>query len=206
VRRAGGDAVLMRLRRSPRPRPADSGFTLIELVISVAILGLVMSAACGAMLVALRSDQATGQRLGASNDQQYAATWFAEDIASANTVTANTTAVCGAAVTAVLNLTSTDIDTTTSGVPATPPPSPEPTTRSVSYVTVSQNTADGTFSVLERRACGTSGTTKVDRIAKRLSTTVAPVVDTAALPTVSLRLTAGDDGQTFTLYGTRRSS
>lgn len=187
-------------------RGADEGFTLIELVIAVAILGLVMSAMCAAMLVALRTDKETEQRLGKSNDVQYAATWFAEDVASANSVSAGGTAVCGAAVTALLNLTSIDIDTTTAGLPATPPPSPEPTTRSISYVLVSQSTPEGTFRVLERRACGTSGAPRVDRIAKRLSTTVAPVVDTAAAPLVALTLTAGDDGQSFTLYGTRRSS
>jgi prepilin-type N-terminal cleavage/methylation domain-containing protein len=188
-------------------RGADAGFTLIELVIAVAILGLVMSAMCAAMLVALRTDKDTEQRIGKSNDVQYAATWFAEDIASANSVTAGGTAACGAAVTALLNLTSIDIDTTTAGVPPTPPPTPETTTRKISYVLVNQSTPDGTFRVLERRACGTSAVPlTVDRIAKRLSTTVAPVVDTAAAPLVSLTLTAGDDGQPFTLYGTRRSS
>jgi prepilin-type N-terminal cleavage/methylation domain-containing protein len=195
--------MLTRLRRV---RPVDQGFTLIELVIAIAILGLVMSAACAAMLTALRSNRETAQRLGTSNDQQYAATFFAEDIASANTVTSNATAVCGAAVTAVLNITSTDIDTTTSGVPATPPPTPEATTRSISYVMTTQTTNDGTYGVLERRACGTSGTAQVTRVAKRLSTSVAPVVNTAALPTVTMTLTAGADGQTYTLYGTRRSS
>jgi prepilin-type N-terminal cleavage/methylation domain-containing protein len=149
----------------PRPRrQAGEGFTLIELVVAVAILGIVMSAVCAAMLAALRVNKDTSQRLGKSNDLQYAATWFAEDIESANTVSTNTAALCGAAVTALLNLTSIDIDTTTVGVPASPPPTPEATTRSVSYVLVSQNTADGTFRVLERRACGTSGASRVDRI------------------------------------------
>lgn len=191
-----------------RPQRTDEGFTLVELVIAVAILGVVMSAVCAAMLVALKTNKETGQRLGKSNDVQYAATWFAEDIASANSVTANTAAVCGAAAPAVLNLTSTDVDTTTAGVPASPPPSPEPTTRSVSYVLVTQSTGDGIFRVLERRACGASSTTPttVDRIAKRLSTSVAPVVDTTATPTISLELTSGDDGQSFTLYGTQRRS
>ena len=195
-----------RRREVAAQRRSDEGFTLVELVIAVAVLGLVMSAVCGAMLVALKTNKEASQRVGKSNDLQYAATWFAEDIASANTVTTNATAVCGAAVTALLNLTSSDIDTTTSGIPATPPPTSDPPTRSISYVLVTQNTADGTFRVVERRACGTSGSPKVDRIAKRVSTSVAPVVDTAALPTVSLTLTSGDDGQSFTLYGSRRSS
>jgi prepilin-type N-terminal cleavage/methylation domain-containing protein len=194
-------------RKSPRaPWKAAEGFTLIELVVAVSILGIVMAAACAAMLAAVKTNEEAGQRLDASNDLQYAATWFAEDIASANTVTPHAAAVCGAATTALLNLTSIDVDTTTAGVPATPPPSPEPTTRAISYVLVDQSTPDGMRRVLERRACGTSGTPKVDRIAKRLSTAVAPVVDVAGAPRYSLTLTSGDDGSSFTLYGIRRSS
>lgn len=196
----------MRATNLRRPPTRDGGFTLVELVIAVAILGVVMSAVCAAMLVALKTNKETSQRLGKSNDVQYAATWFAEDIASANSVTANATAVCGAPVTALLNLTSTDLDTTTATIP-TAPPSPEPTTRSISYVLTTQSTGDGTFRVLERRACGTSSApTTVERIAKRLSTSVAPVVVTTASPTISLELTSGDDGQSFTLYGTQRRS
>lgn len=192
------------LRR--RRRADDEGFTLVELVIAVAILGIVMSAVCAAMLVALKTNKETSQRLGKSNDLQYAATWFAEDIASANAVTANATALCGVAVPAVLNLTSTDLDTTTATIP-TAPPSPEPTTRSISYVLVTQSTDDGIFRVLERRACGSSTTpTRVDRIANRLSASVDPVVVTTAEPTISLELTSGDDGGSFTLYGTQRRS
>ena len=193
------------LRRPRRRPPRDEGFTLVELVIAIAILGVVMSAVCAAMLVALKTNKETSQRLGKSNDLQYAATWFAEDIASANSVTANATAVCGAAVTALLNLTSTDLDPTTTAIP-TAPPSPEPITRSISYVLVTQSTADGVFGVLERRACGASGAPVVDRIAKRLSTALTPVVVTTAAPTFSLELTSGDDGQSFTLYGTQRRS
>jgi prepilin-type N-terminal cleavage/methylation domain-containing protein len=189
-----------------RVRASDAGFTLVELVIAVAILGLVMSAAVAAMLTALKSNKETSQRLGRATDLQYAATWFAEDVASANTVTTNATAVCGTSATALLNLTSIDIDTTISGVPASPPPTPEAITRSISYVLTTETTTDGTFAVLERRACGTSGAPKVDRIAKRLSTSVPPVVDTSAAPKVTLTLTSGDDGQSFTLYGTRRSA
>lgn len=196
----------MRRKRPRAPWKAAEGFTLIELVVAVSILGIVMAAACAAMLAAVKTNEEAGQRLDASNDLQYAATWFAEDIASANTVTPHAAAVCGAAAAALLNLTSTDVDTTTAGVPATPPPSPEPTTRTVSYVLVTQSTSDGPRQVLERRACGTSGTPKVDRIAKRLSTTVAPVIDVAAAPRYSLTLTSGDDGSSFTLYGIRRSS
>jgi prepilin-type N-terminal cleavage/methylation domain-containing protein len=202
--------VLTRLRNTVRrgPARADAGFTLIELVVAVAILGVVMSAICAAMVAALRTNTETKARLEQSGDVQFSSTWLAEDIAGANTVTTGGTAVCGSSATALMNLTSIDIDTVTAPIPATPPPTP-PTTRSVSYVLVTVTDGDGTSRQLERRACAGSGPAVVERIARRLSTTVAPTVtrspDTSAPATVTLSLTA-DDGSTFTLTGNRRSS
>lgn len=203
--------MLSRLRDAEhaRARRAGEGFTLIELVIAVAILGIVMSAICAAMVTALRANQETKARLAKSGDVQFSSTWFADDIAGANTVSAGGAALCGTAATALLNITSIDIDTTIVGVPATPPPTPEATQRTVSYVLLTATDGDGTFRQLERRACVGSGTPAVNRIARRLSTTVAPTLtrspDTQTPATATLTLTA-DDGSTFTLTGNRRSS
>jgi prepilin-type N-terminal cleavage/methylation domain-containing protein len=203
--------VLSRLRNSDPARPAraDGGFTLIELVIAIAILGVVMSAVCAAMVTALRANQETKTRLAKSGDVQFSSTWFADDIAGANKVTTGGTASCGTSATALVDITSTDIDTTVAGVPATPPPTPEATTRSVSYVLATVSDGDGTFRQLERRACVGPGAAEVNRVARRLSTTATPTVtrtpDTATPATVTLTLTA-DDGTTFTLTGNRRSS
>jgi len=203
--------VLSRARRSMAARlcGADRGFTLIELVIAVAILGIVMSAICAAMVTALRANQETKVRLAQSGDVQFSSTWFADDVAGANAVTTGGSAICGSTVTALLNITSIDIDTVVAGVPATPPPTPEAPRRSVSYVLVTSNNGDGTFGQLERRSCVGTATPVVDRIARRLSSTVTPTVtripDTSSPATVTLTLTA-DDGSTFTLTGSRRSS
>lgn len=65
--------------RSPR---SDDGFTLIELVISVAILGIIVAALCGVMLQYLKTTTDTSARLNESTDEQFISTYWQNDVSS----------------------------------------------------------------------------------------------------------------------------
>jgi prepilin-type N-terminal cleavage/methylation domain-containing protein len=66
-----------------RARPSnDEGFTLIELVITVAILGIVAAALCGVMLQYLKTTTDTSARLNESTDEQFISTYWQNDVSS----------------------------------------------------------------------------------------------------------------------------
>jgi prepilin-type N-terminal cleavage/methylation domain-containing protein len=69
-------------RRVRDLRRSDDGFTLIELVLSVAILGVVASALCGIMLQYLKTTSDTSARLTESTDQQFISTYWQNDVSS----------------------------------------------------------------------------------------------------------------------------
>lgn len=68
-------------RHSPGAR-GDDGFTLIEMVISVAILGIVSVALCGVMLQYVKSTTDTSARLNESTDEQFISTYWQNDVSS----------------------------------------------------------------------------------------------------------------------------
>ena len=70
----------MRGRR--RRARADDGFTLIELTLSVAILGIVSAALSGVVLQYLQTTRDTSARLNESTDQQFIATYWQNDVSS----------------------------------------------------------------------------------------------------------------------------
>ncbi|QWZ08454.1 prepilin-type N-terminal cleavage/methylation domain-containing protein [Nocardioides panacis] len=69
------------LRRACRER-GDDGFTLIELVISVALLGIVSAALFGIVLQYAKTTRDTGARLTESTDQQFISTYWQDDVSS----------------------------------------------------------------------------------------------------------------------------
>lgn len=70
--------IRQRLRRAR----SDEGFTLIEMVITVAILGIVAVAMFGIVLQYLKVSGATQTRLSESTDQQFVSTYWQNDVSS----------------------------------------------------------------------------------------------------------------------------
>ena len=70
--------IRQRLRRAR----SDEGFTLIEMVITVAILGIVAVAMFGIILQYLKVTGATQTRMSESTDQQFISTYWQNDVSS----------------------------------------------------------------------------------------------------------------------------
>lgn len=68
-------------RRKHRP-PVDAGFTLIELVVAVAIVGIMMVSLTGVVIEYLKTNVATETRFTESHDVQFASAYWQRDVAS----------------------------------------------------------------------------------------------------------------------------
>lgn len=67
---------------APRLRPAaDDGFTLIELVVTVAIVGIIVVSLTGVVTSYLKTTVSTAARLTESHDVQFAAAYWQHDVA-----------------------------------------------------------------------------------------------------------------------------
>jgi prepilin-type N-terminal cleavage/methylation domain-containing protein len=75
VRRAIVRHRAARLRR-------DEGFTLVELVVTVAILGIIVAVLCGVVLQYLKTSGTTNARLTESTDQQFVSAYWQADVSS----------------------------------------------------------------------------------------------------------------------------
>jgi prepilin-type N-terminal cleavage/methylation domain-containing protein len=74
--RAGIDVLRARALRSSD----DAGFTLVELLMSIVILGVIMAPLTGVVLTYFRNADATSARLNESHDAQITAAWFSQDV------------------------------------------------------------------------------------------------------------------------------
>jgi hypothetical protein len=76
-----------------RRLPPDTGFTTIELIISLLVLGLIVGPLTASFVLGIRTAQSVGGSETDSSDAQIAASYFEDDADSADTV--STAASCG---------------------------------------------------------------------------------------------------------------
>jgi len=69
----------MQLRRRPRD---ERGFTLVELLVTVAILGVITVPLSDVVISGLRNTGTTSDRMDVSHDAQISSSYFARDVAS----------------------------------------------------------------------------------------------------------------------------
>ena len=74
--------ILQRLRRLRDRQGRDAGFTLPEMVITVAILGIISAVLCGVVIQYLKVSGTTQARLAESTDQQFVSTYWQADVSS----------------------------------------------------------------------------------------------------------------------------
>ena len=70
-------------RRRRACRRSGHGFTLVELVVSVAVMGIVITSLASGVLVVLRTMDTTTRRLDETKDEQNLVTWLPVDVAAA---------------------------------------------------------------------------------------------------------------------------
>src|SRR4051812_12796110 len=70
----------------PWPSRREAGFTLVELLIGIAIAGMLITVIGSAMVVGLKTTDATTQRLSESHDAQITSAYLANDVQSATSV------------------------------------------------------------------------------------------------------------------------
>ena len=202
------------LTRTARPEPGDAGFTLVELLISIVLLGIVMAAVTAAMFGAIGATKSTDVRLGESQDLRLATTYFATDAAGAQSFVTSGTARCGTDP-VLVELRGEGFGTDLA-----------PQVVVQTYV-LRTETVDGAASrVLHRLTCSSSATppaypltpTADTTVARRLSTTVTPTVAckdsggatvdcaTATAVTVVVGVTSRSGALTASLTGHRRTT
>lgn len=194
-------------------RTGDDGFTLVELLISVAILGMVLAAISGVTFVAVGTAADADTRLSESNDLLLATTYFGDDVQGAQSVAVGTTPRCGTDRTAVVEFVGQDFTDDSTFATAT---------TVVTYVvrtgTDPQGTGQrGTGPRLRRLACAVATATPAYPltpvtdvpVVRRLSTT-GPTVACDPSPCgtsaqVSLTVLEESGGLAYTLTGRRRT-
>lgn len=189
-------------------RPRDAGFTLVELLVAVTLLGLVLPAVAGVLFVAIRTAAASKVRLDESGDLVRAATYFGDDVQGAQGVTTGGTPRCGTDGAAVVEFAGQDFtDDSTLTV----------TTTVVTYAVRTVTDQAGTRRELHRLSCTAPTATPAyplipagDVTVVRTLSAAAPAVscvDTgcAAFGRVDLAV-AEAGGLTYTLTGRRRTT
>jgi prepilin-type N-terminal cleavage/methylation domain-containing protein len=192
---------------------ADGGFTLVELVVSIALLGVVMVGLTAVMLTALVADRETTTRLDENRDVQFVTAFLADDVQGATSVLTGGTAGCGSG-TAALELRGRSFDPASLAAQVTV----------VSYV-LTTATVDGVATgVLHRYACAADDvpslayplTPASDVVVARSLAVTPPAVTCssaaaigpcgATTTTVSVALVPVGGGTAVTVGGTRRTT
>lgn len=187
-----------------RPRPADDGFTLVELIIAIGIMGLLVSTLVGVLFASVRANSETRERLDGTRDEQISSVWFAPDVQGATSVTTGGAATCGSG-TALLDLRGSSYD----------PVSLTTTQTAVSYVYDTVTSGGATVGRLERRTCeaaslGAGSAPLARNVVARTLATTAPTVSCSPSPcgastrSVTVTLTRPAPEVAFTLTASRR--
>jgi len=182
-------------------RGTDDGVTLVELLVSVAILGLVTPVLMGSVVLGYRTTDATVDRLSDSRNRAIVPSLFVRDVQSATTVATASGACEQAGDTLVVRLRWTTTPATGSAV-----------TRVAAWVT----TTSGGVTRLERRACDDSSgsMTAVSSVTAAHGVIGAPSVAcraaggaaTACSSAVRVELSITDSSGAFTTAGRRRAA
>jgi prepilin-type N-terminal cleavage/methylation domain-containing protein len=96
------------MRWPARFRADEGGFTLVELIIGVAIVGLLTTAIASALIVTLRTTGVTNKRMSESHDVQITSAYLANDVQSAKAVEANPASGCSGALSPLVTFTYSD--------------------------------------------------------------------------------------------------
>jgi prepilin-type N-terminal cleavage/methylation domain-containing protein len=89
----------------------EGGFSLPELLVTITILGIVMTAVVSGFAMAVHVTDGADRRIASSADGQLLATWFTGDAQSAATTSTTTSACVAPGDTLVLGLQWTDVAT-----------------------------------------------------------------------------------------------
>jgi prepilin-type N-terminal cleavage/methylation domain-containing protein len=180
------------------PSRRDDGFTLVELLVAVAITAMIIPVLTGALVVGWRTTDATIARIADTRDRQLVPSLFTRDVMSSQTFATTGTACTQAGDTLIVRLTMAQpADATT-----------PPVARTVAWVLTSGLT-------LDRRWCPT-GTSVVSSVSAAHGIVGTPTAtcrvvaggtsqacSTASTDVVDLSVV--DAGGTFTATGQRRS-
>ena len=200
---------------APAPAPAgsrrDEGFSLIELIIAIGLLGVVFSVLALVMVTAMATNRDTRDRLDETRDEQFVAAYFASDVAGATVVAAGGASECGGG--------SALVELRGASFAAGSPPTASRTRATYVFSTA---TVDGVLTgTLTRQFCESAAAppyatpTRTTTVAQTLAAT-PPVVTcstggvaaacSADTTTVSVRFERLSGGDPFVLSATRRTS
>lgn len=187
----------------------DDGFTLVELLVSIAVLGVVMIGLVAVMFGAMKSNVETKTRLDETRDQQLAASFFGPDAQAATSILTAVTAGCGTG-TAAIEFRGTSYDQTTLAASVTV----------VSYVFATAVVDNKPVGQLRRQSCEAPTVpaptyplvvNATSLVARNLVTTSPTSVCTpspcgATSTSVTLSATRRSGDAPFLLVGTRRTT
>lgn len=180
----------------------EQGFTLLELIVAISLLGIIMIPLAAAFTVAGSASQNARDRLEGSTASLFASAYWADDVQSADTITIGGSACSGG---------SAEVTFAWAADPTAP-------TGAQSQASYAVRDAAGGGKRLVRIACG--GSSATNTLVPRLGTVKGVSCDPSCTPSASaaaapirVKMTLSTvgtktepDGVEFTVSGTRRST
>lgn len=191
------------MRRKPRREP-DSGFTLVELLVSVSITGVIALVIAACIIVGLKTTNATATRLAESHDAQILSTYLVADVQSVSetgySTVSSTPTGCGPAGDESQFGSSKNV-LTMSWIQS----QPGPATSYVAAYRSAKNLATAEWQLL-RYACTNGGAATDIVVARQLRdpAVTPPSVDVSHQPSMSMTLTE-PSGYVYTVAAVRRT-